>query len=335
MSSLSNKSFDLAELKPLHPSLKKRVKQAHWQDDFFSVERKNFFLWLAKVQGREKPSLVATDLISFAGDHGIHKTIEGPKFRSGDFLLEALHKPNQFEGFSDQRSFKHYWVDLGVDYQFESNFNYWLNHSNKLINSKVKPRTESFDLYPAMTDDQLSMAFYNGRKLVDRAFYQERDLILFHSLGEGQLASVYALAWALSISDCKAWEGYLPGYFSKARVAELLKSTKRHPISHNPFTNLCFFGGFEIVSLVGAQIRAAEKGIPFLLADPASIIAWQYAALICPGIESRGYAIGRFAKHLSNRFGKLKDNLSYSPEGEEWYPFHWQLLQEIRRFNQK
>lgn len=336
MSSLSNKSFDLKPLKPLHAELQNRLESASAKADFQEESYIQFFTFLAQLQGGKLPRMVDWDLISFAGDHGIAKTFkEHQDFKTGPFLMEAMRNERLPQFGSKGNGFQHYWVDLGVDYAFESNFNYWLNHSNRLINSKIKPSTESFDLYPSMTDDELSIAFHTGQKMVDRAHYHNRDLLCFHSLGQGQVYSVYALAWALSISKAKAWAELLPSYYSLEKLEEVIRLTKKHPISHNPFTNLCFFGGFEIVALVGAILRAGEKGVAFILADPASIIAWQYAAKISPGIEKRGYALGRFASSLGPSFNVLPESIHYSPSGEEWYPFFWKLKHELRRFSQK
>lgn len=335
MSSLNNLSFDLKPLKPLKAELKEDIhaEKSGQKLNFQPRAFFQFFTWLNRVQGKGQAQLLDIDILSFAGDHGINAEFTTPRFRSGEFLMEAMRQETMPELWKGNLSLQHYWVDLGVDYAFESNISYWLNHNNKLINSKIKARTESFSSYPAMTDDELAEAFYSGRKLVDRAHYQEKDLLVLHSLGEGQIFSVYALAWALSISDAKAWTQYLPAWLSPDVEQEIQRLAKKHPISHNPFTNLCFYGGFETVALCGAIIRAAEKGIPFLLADPMAIIAWQYAAKIVPGVEQYGYAVGSFAEHLSKDYGSFKENMTYTASGREWYPFIWKMQQELRQYN--
>lgn len=337
MSSLSNKSFHLKLLKPLHVELQKKLESAgNNKADFQEESYVQFFSFLAQQQGGKLPRMVEWDLISFASDHGISKNFsESQDFKTGPFLMEAIRDERLPKFGTEGKGFQHYWLDLGVDYAFESNINYWLNHSNRLINSKVKRSTESFDLYPAMTDDELSVAFHTGQKMVDRAHYHNRDLLCFHSLGRGQIYSVYALAWLLGPAKAEIWAEVLPSFYSPAKLQEVIRLVKKHPVSHNPFTNLCFFGGFETVALVGAILRAGEKGMPFLLADPVSIMAWEYAAKISPGIEKRGYGIGRFAKCLDTEFQVLNESMHYSPSAEEWYPFFWKLKLELRRFSQK
>lgn len=335
MSSLSNKSFHLPELKAIPSALSQRIGAANKLElDYLHKDYFDFYIWLSRVQENSFPALLSTEIISFAGDHRIAKLIPTPKFNTGEFLLDTIHSP-VYDGLLERKfDFNHQWLDVGVNYNFESNLSYWLNHTNKLISSKVKSGTECFDLYPSMTDDELSMAFYTGSKLVDRAHYKERDLLIFHSLGEGQLLSVYALAWALSISNSRAWEGYFPNYFSQERIEGVLKAIKRHPISHSPFINLCFFGGLEIASIVGAIIRASEKSIPFIVSDPAAIIAWQYAEQIAPGVASCGYGVGAYTSHLSSTFNTLTENLNYRSDGADLYTLLLKLSSNLKRFNQ-
>ncbi len=333
MSSLSNKVFDL---KALHPQEHKHsfLASARAELQFIPKDYLDFFGWLSSFQEGAKPQLLEVDILSFAGDHGIRKEFSSERFRTGDFLLEAIQKPNQFEPLNPGIQVQHYFVDLGVDFQFESNLSYWLNHSNRLINSKVKRGTESFSLYPAMTDTELSAAFYNGRKLIDRAHYQDRDLVILHSLGDGQIYSIYALAWALSISNAKYWEQQFPERLGAEIVNEIQKGAKRHPISHDPFTNLCFYGGLETIALCGAMLRCAEKGIPFIAADPMSLLAWQYAIKICPGLEKYGYAVGMYTEPaLCEGMLTIYEGMSFSPDAREWGPFLWKLQQMIRIYN--
>ncbi len=330
MSSLSNKVFDFKSLgEAYHPDLSSNPSII--PESYFEL-----FQWISRFQGGKRPRVLDIDILSFAGDHGIAKLFPAPKFRTGEFLLESLQKDffKEFQVLNQNRlELNHYWVDLGVDFQFESSLNYWLNHSNRLINSKVKARTESFALYPAMTDMELSAAFYNGQKLIDRSVYQEKDMIILHSLGEGQVYSIYNLAWALSASDAQFWQKLFPKTLNDSVIKELQKSAKRHPLSHDPFTNLCFYGGLEMIGICGAILRCAEKGIPFLLSDPASILALQYSTKIAPGAEQYGAIIGSFGSHLKEDFLSLPEEIAYSPSGEEWGPLLWKLQQMLRQFN--
>lgn len=322
MSSLSNKVF---EFKPLAEAKDFKIKEALSRSNHYLPKAYlDFINWLSRFQDKNQARLLEVDLLSFAGDHGVIKDLGGARFRTGDFLLECLKSPdkNLSQALSSQKiKVHHYWLDLGIDFQFESSLHYWLNHSNKLVNSKVKGGTESFALYPSMTDTEMAEAFYNGQKFVDRSVYHQRDLLILHSLGEAQLYSVYALAWALSASDAEHWSQLFPHTLKLSRRSEIQRLAKRHPLSHDPFTNLCFYGGLEIVALCGAILRCAEKGIPFVLSDPGSIIAWQYAAKIAPGIEHYGFAIGEIAGHLADSFNTLREPMAYSPEAMDWEVF--------------
>lgn len=329
MSSLSSKAF---HLKPLPDSAASHPRGGG--SAFIPLGFCEFFEWLQKVQGLERPRLLDIELLSFMGDHGVSKEFSFPRIKSEGYVLEALKQEESPNLFNAAVKFQHHWVDLGLDYKFEADISYWLNHSNKLVNSKVKRRTESFGAYPAMTDTEMSTAFYNGRKLIDRANYLERDLMVFHSGGEGQILSLYILSWALSMQDAQYWMRQFPATLSLEVIEELEKFAKKHPISHDPFTNLCFYGGLETVALCGAMIRCAEKGIPFLLSDPMSLVAWKYTVKMAPGMQQYGYAVGSFTEYLEDDFPTIPELMLYSPEGKEWQAFLVKCNEALRHYNQ-
>lgn len=329
MSSLSSKAFHLKPLPDSAASSKRRGGSAFLPGGF-----QEFFDWLQKIQGGESPRLLDIELLSFMGDHGVAKALKSPTYRSEKYVLEALKQDSSLGFGNTSVEFHHHWVDLGLEYKFESDISYWLNHSNKLVNSKVKQGTESFGSYPAMTDTEMSTAFYNGRKLIDRAAYLERDLIVFHSGGKGQVLSLYILSWALKIKDAQFWKKQFPDILKPEIREELEKFAKKHPISHDPFTNLCFYGGLETVAMAGAMIRCAEKGIPFLASDPMSLVAWKYSLKMAPGMEQYGCGIGSFTKYLGEDFLTIPELMIHSPEAKEWPPFLAKCIEALRYFNQ-
>jgi nicotinate-nucleotide--dimethylbenzimidazole phosphoribosyltransferase len=336
VSSLSKKGYDLKVLGD--NSLKEKIllnanRRLQNSKSLINRDVLMFCRHLAFLQQRLKPQLLDVEILSFASDHGMLEANCDSSLKSGDLLLQSMHPSAQTQLWREQIGLVHYWVNMGVDFSFESNFNYWLHHNNSLINSTVKKRTARFDQYPAMTDSDLAEAFYNGRKLVDRALYQNRDALVLHSLGDGQQNSLYALAWCLGIEQANYWKDRIPSLQNPEKVLVLDKAIKKHPVSHDPFTNLCFFGGFETVALVGAILRCAEKGMPFLVSDPMSIMAWQYAAKIAPGIEDYGFALGNYGEGLSRAFKRVESNMHYSPEGQEWYPSLISLQQQLKAFN--
>lgn len=329
MSSLSSKTFHLKEISESAASKLRSGGSA-----FIPTDLLQFFDWLQRVQEAKKPRIIDIELLSFVGDHGVAKEFNVPRLKIERKILDTLKQDESISLLIPATKFQHHWVDLGLEYQFESDISYWLNHSNRLINSKVKRGTESFSSYPAMTDNEMISAFYNGRKLIERAHYQGRDLMVFHSGGEGQALSFYILSWALSLKDAQYWPARFPDTLSPAVCLELEKFAKKHPISHDPFTNLCFYGGLETAALCGAMIRCAEKGLPFLLSDPMSLLAWQYTKQMLPGMQNYGYAIGSFCDYLNSDFPKIPELMLYTQEGGEWQAFLAKCVEGLRYFNQ-
>lgn len=280
MSLLSNRKFSPAKLRSLSKEFKNTIDKL--PSGSFSHLHLSFFKRLATIGSKEKPQLLSAESFVFLGDHGIARKF--PELnREGDYPREILRllDAKSLVDQNPQQGLKHYLVDMGLDYSFESNFNYWLNHSQKLINSKIKRETASFHMYPSMSDEELSLAFDAGRKFIDRAHYNSVDLIFFAAKGRGSSASALALLKALEPSRSIEARAHELGLAIKVEELALIdKAYKSHPISHDPFHNICFYGGFESAACLGAIIRCVEKGIAFVCTDLMSTIMWKYATAI-------------------------------------------------------
>lgn len=334
MSLLSNRQFNIEEPKPTFPSFLKVLERE--EAALYSKRHLRFFEKLAFIKSKPSFGLLKAESFVFLSDHGISKHLKakGGRRKIAEKALVCLNKKSLIDQ-NPQQGLKHYFIDVGLKYSFESNFNFWLNHSNKLVSSKVKAGTESFSAYPAMTDEDLHQAFDIGKKFIDRAHYHEVDLVFLSSAAEGGEGSALALLKALKPQESILELSKLVNIDWLAEELELIdKSFKSNPLSHEPFHNLCFYGGFEAATLIGAILRCSELKIPFVCSDLMASIMWEYAAAINPNVQFYGFCLDdAFLKLLSFSALSLNDEYPNRIEGESLFLL-WALLQnELKSLN--
>ncbi len=335
MSLLNSRQFQINKAPEAPASFKDKLARAAQLN--FSGRHLSFFQQISALQSSVKPGLIKAESFVFLSDHGIR-----PKLKRADSVRDVAHqalaslKRKTLIDQNPQQGLKHYYIDVGLEYSFESNFNFWLNHSNKLVSSKLKEGTESFSLYPAMTHEQMQNAFDIGRKFIDRAHYHNCDMVFLSSAAEASWASVLALLKALYASEPIENLGSRLNRPIDQEDLELIdKAFKSHPLSKDHFTNLCFYGGFETAALLGAQIRCAELGLPFVCGDEMAAISWAYAQHIEADLKSYGVLLKDSLKALiAFEALSISDEYPNRLEGDSIFLL-WALLQnELRAVNQ-
>jgi nicotinate-nucleotide--dimethylbenzimidazole phosphoribosyltransferase len=185
-----------------------------------------------------------------------------------------------------------------------------------------------------MTTAECEEAFAIGQKLVEREVYEGVNFLFLNSFGKGEDISFFALLAALkdkAFTDL--WESDLRPQFDKDLIDDLSKSLRRHPISHDPFTILSFFGSFETAALCGAIIKGAEKGIALILNSPMAKVA----ALICERINSKSidyciYSKAGFFESERQQFAAEGATIPYLSMGQYKIQEPYYLAGEIQVF---
>ncbi len=335
MSLLGNRNFEAHPLASLPKKLQNKLESL--SSAGFSKAHLALFKRLAQLDPKARPKLLQAESFVFLGDHGIAKELQSPKAESLEHrILESLNSKSIIDQNPEQ-GLRHTLVDCGLTYSFESNFNYWLNHSSKLISCKVKPGTESYSLYPAMTDVELHQAFDIGRKMIDRAHYNQASLIFLSSAGKGQSASNLTLLKALEPQKTiKSLATTVQINLEKSEIDFIDKAFKKHPLSHQVFNILCFYGGFESAALLGSIIRCMELGLMFIACDAHTSLIWRLASQINPSCSDFGFLLKKEdEKYLSFETIALNEYYPQSLEGESLF-YLWTLLRhEMKRFLKK
>lgn len=223
----------------------------------------------AQCQKTVPPKLKYPALLIFAGDHGCARHLSFSEgYDTASLILENLQGDSILQALNKISRFKVKIIDAGVNYSFEGNFSYWLNHGNKLISAKIGEGTADFTQYPALTSAEAQDAFNLGVRLVNREHHYACNFLAFAGLGKGSSAS--ALAICAAALDCKPEalakkDESAEGLEMASIIALSETALKKHPKTHDAFTILTLFGGYEIAALTGAMLRAAELQINFMV----------------------------------------------------------------------
>lgn len=208
------------------------------------------------VQQTESPKLSAPQMLVFAGDHGAAKAGVSayPQDVTWQMVENFLAGGAAINVFTRTYGLPLVVVDCGVAHEF--------GERPGLINCKLGNGTENYLRVPAMTAEQCSQAIANGAALV--ADYAKRgcNVIGLGEMGIGNTASASLLTHCLSGQSLDVCVGRGTGLDDAGlnRKRELLaKALERTGTINDPAQVLQQFGGFEIATMVGVILAAAER----------------------------------------------------------------------------
>lgn len=252
-------------------------------------------LQVCRIQRKLTPSLNKPHFFVCAGDHGI--TAEGvspfPQEVTYQMVYNFLSGGAAINVFARQHRLELKVVDCGVNHDFAPN--------GMLIDKKVAYGTRNFALEPAMTAEQCLKALSNGADLVAKAHADGANIVAFGEMGIGNTTSASALFSKYAGVDpqqvCGAGTGLTDeGISHKASV--IAKALDTHQSVNAPLDVLATFGGFEIATMAGGMLKAAELGMVVLVDGFIASSALLAAKNLNPNVMD--YCI---ASHQSNEKG--------------------------------
>ncbi|UZO80775.1 nicotinate-nucleotide--dimethylbenzimidazole phosphoribosyltransferase [Aquimarina sp. ERC-38] len=219
-------------------------------------------LQISLIQQTVAPFLKNPTLIVFAGDHGIatHGEVNPyPQEVTAQMVLNFLRGGAAINVFCKQHDINLKVVDAGVNYDFDQNEN--------LLHLKVNKGTKNYQEEPAMSIAEYQEALEKGGALVQQIFDQGSNCIGFGEMGIGNTSSASLLmAYFLNepIDQCVgAGTGLTAeGIRNKTKILEAVIN-KYQPYS--PEEALRTFGGFEMVMITGAILKAAQFRMTILI----------------------------------------------------------------------
>ncbi len=266
-------------------------------------------LQIGLVQHSLTPQLHHPCHILFGADHGIER--EGVSVSPREVTWQQMENFCRGGGgvnmFCRQHGFKLFIVDMGVDYDFDP--------ALPIINRKIAYGTQNFLHGPAMTADQMQQAINTGAEMVDRCYEEGCNIICFGEMGIANTSpsSIWmSLFEDIPLERCIGAgaglnsQGQQHKYnILKAAVDKFFQTTgicpkhlsinQRENKIINPYTLteteviLQWFGGFEMLAATGGMLRAAEKGMLFLV--DGFIMTASALAAICLNTNTKDNAI--------------------------------------------
>ncbi|VTU19392.1 Nicotinate-nucleotide--dimethylbenzimidazole phosphoribosyltransferase [Variovorax sp. SRS16] len=210
-------------------------------------------LWLGSILGSESPALVAPQMLVCAGDHGL--AARGVSAYPSDVTWQMVE--NFLAGgaavsvLARQHGLALTVVDCGVRHDFAAR--------EGLLIRKIAPGTADASLGPAMTEAQCEEAIANGMAIV-RAL--PGNAVLLGEMGIGNSSAASMLLSRLTGQDIDGCTGAGTGLDAAGRAhkRKVLRGVlELHADANAPLAALAAFGGFEIATLVGVVLRAAEE----------------------------------------------------------------------------
>lgn len=247
------------------------------------------------IQRTTKPVLNQPAIMVFAGDHGV--VAEGisayPQDVTWQMVENFLAEGAAINVFARQNGLALHIVDAGVNHDF--------GVRDGLLDRKIAGSTRNFAKEPAMSAAQCEAAVQNGKDLVAAL---PGNVLGFGEMGIGNTTSAAALMHKLTgvaVADCVGAGTGLDAAGVRHKQEVIEGAVSLHAAVSDPLAVLACFGGFEIATMVGAMLAAAERRMVLLVDGFIVTSALLVAAKLQPSILN--YCI--FA-HRSDESGHAK-----------------------------
>jgi nicotinate-nucleotide--dimethylbenzimidazole phosphoribosyltransferase len=238
-------------------------------------------LQLGLVLGSETPRLHSPQVLVCAGDHGIAE--RGVSAYPSDVTWQMVE--NFLAGgaavsvLARQHGLALTVVDCGVRHDFAPR--------PGLLVRKIAPGTADSSRGPAMSAAQCEQAIANGRGIVAQL---PGNVVLLGEMGIGNTSAASLLLARLTgtpLADCVGAGTGMDAAGMERKRAVLAEALRRHEGATTPLQALAAFGGFEIATLVGAVLQAAQERRVIVVDGFISSAAVLVARAIAPHVTQR------------------------------------------------
>ncbi len=208
---------------------------------------------LGTILGSESPTLQQPQLLVCAGDHGLaaRGVSAYPSDVTWQMVQNFLGGGAAVSVLARQHGLALTVVDCGVRHDFTP--------MPGLVVRKIAAGTADASIGPAMAPSQCADAIANGRDVV-RALPGNALLLGEMGIGNTSAASMLLSRLAgLSLDDCVGIGTGLDAAGLARKRSVLAEVMALHRDAVAPLDALAAFGGFEVATLVGAVLQAAEE----------------------------------------------------------------------------
>jgi nicotinate-nucleotide--dimethylbenzimidazole phosphoribosyltransferase len=245
------------------------------------------------------PSLRNPVIVVLAGDHGIAR--EGvsayPQEVTAQMVFNFLNRGAAINVFCKQNNIALEIVDAGVNHVFDDKY----EETNALYVTKIAMGTKSFLKNKAMTRQQLESCFIEGRNIVNRAVYNNRNVIGFGEMGIGNTSAATMLMsyiCNLPIEQCVGRGTGLNDSQLENKIQILNQAKRFHGDITDPKQLLYTFAGFEMAQMCAAMLEAYQHNMIILVDGFICSAVYLVAHAINPLLEDNAIFC-----HLSDEHG--------------------------------
>ncbi len=224
------------------------------------------------IQQTLEPSLAHPCHLLLGGDHGIER--EGvsvsPREVTWQQMINFIRGGGGVNMFCRQHGFKLRIVDVGVDYD--------LSKVDGIIDRKIARGTKNFLYKPAMSEEEFDRAIQIGSDLVDDCAAEGCRILCIGEMGIGNTSpsSIWMSIFGnIPLKDCIGAGAGLNDDGIRHKYEVLSKAVSQwgqdtlchgHVTKYpDPIVTLRYFGGFEMITAIGAMLRAAERHLVILV----------------------------------------------------------------------
>jgi nicotinate-nucleotide--dimethylbenzimidazole phosphoribosyltransferase len=247
------------------------LEESRWLGDLTDIAVQS-----AAIFQTTKPELQDPALLVFAADHGF---LDVQEVDAGAFLSSnsVVHRAARSAGL------KLHLIDSGLRAPMDNMVDYWIFRESGFLPRKIKPATRNVIHEAAMTTSECHAAIAAGVSVVEQRYYAGSNAVALTGTGTGAL---HAARMLIAVLRNEPLVRMLPTHLKRIPLNKnLQRAINRHPMTHDPITNLTLFGGFETAMLTGAVLQAAHRQMFVLLDGLPAFAALEAARALHPEVE--------------------------------------------------
>jgi nicotinate-nucleotide--dimethylbenzimidazole phosphoribosyltransferase len=209
-----------------------------------------------------EPKIIQPHIVVFAADHGIanHGVSAYPQDVTRQMVTNFLNGGAAINIFCKQNNIELSIVDAGVNYDFPTN--------SDLISAKIGKGTQSFMHCSAMSLSELQLCYSKGRDIVESIANSGSNCLGFGEMGIGNTATasvLMSIILALPIDDCVGKGTGLTDEKLTQKIDILKRCLENYDGATDLESMLAYFGGFEIMQMVGGMLQAKTQNMLILV----------------------------------------------------------------------
>ncbi len=217
---------------------------------------------LAMIQQDLNPQLNKAYNLVFCADHGIvaEHISQSPKEVTWQVVYNMLNGGAGISFLCRQHQVGLRVIDVGVDYDFKG--------SKGLLDRKIRRSTRNYLYEPAMTLEEFEQAVKIGEECVTQIFEEGSNIVSFGEMGITNTASsamLMTLLTGLPLRECVGRGSGLDDKGLDHRYQVLKQALANYQGETTPLEVMRYFGGYEMVAVLGGMLRAAELGMTILI----------------------------------------------------------------------